>query len=275
MDEVVAAGGHGLNEDRLGHHGDVAWVIDGATSLEESAFLPAPSDVQWLVDSLGRRLAGLPPATGFADASELIEAVAAGTEREIADLGFPADRVHPTCSLGLLIDRGEDFELARVGDATCVAIGDGGAIEVSTEFFSHREAAAVADAAGGGLDRADVRTKMLARRDGYIRGAWPESVFSGHPARGIRDHGATASWRGIDHVLLCTDGFARAVVDYELYPDWRSLVAAAAKRGLAAVAAEIREFEHGIEERRISGTAAVSDGHFKTRDDVAAVLVAA
>jgi serine/threonine protein phosphatase PrpC len=276
VDEVVAAGGHRLNEDRLGHHGDVAWAIDGATSLEESAFLPAATDVQWLVDTLGRRLTALPSASAFPDAAALIEYVAARIAQEIADLGFPADRVHPTCSLGLLIDRGAEVELARVGDATCVAVGDGGVVQVSTDYFSHREAAAVADAGGDGLDHSDVRARMLVRRDGYIRGTGPESVFSGHPARGIREHGATTAWRGIEHVLLCTDGFARAVVDYALYPDWRSLVAAAAKRGLAAVAEEIREFEHDIEERLKSrGSDAVATGHFKTRDDVAAVLVVA
>ncbi|WP_334181325.1 hypothetical protein [Novosphingobium sp.] len=46
--EIAASDGQGeVNEDRVGHQGDAAWVIDGATGLG-TALLDAPSDAAWL-----------------------------------------------------------------------------------------------------------------------------------------------------------------------------------------------------------------------------------
>ena len=52
-----------------------------------------------------------------------------------------------------------------------------------------------------------------------------ESVFSGHPRRRLRPHRITGPQHPTDRVLLCTDGFARLVNDYQLYRDWVEVVA--------------------------------------------------
>lgn len=70
------------------------------------------------------------------------------------------------------------------------------------------------------------RRPHLDRRQEYITDVHAEGVFSGHPDAQllVHVHTTTLSWEGIEHILLCTDGFARAVGEYGLYPDWPTLV---------------------------------------------------
>jgi hypothetical protein len=56
-DMITTAGGPRPNEDRAGHRGSLAWVIDGATDLYDDAALPAERDVHWLVDFVTEHLA--------------------------------------------------------------------------------------------------------------------------------------------------------------------------------------------------------------------------
>src|SRR5262249_2386413 len=153
---------------------------------------------------------------------------------EIAEHGFPAERTHPTCSLGLLLDHGETLELTRIGDTTLVAVGTD-AVQLSTTFFNQREATAVAAAGPGGLSGSEARAALLRRRHDYITGVHPEGVFSGHPDAHLVTHSEFVAWRDASHVLLCTDGFARAVTDYGLFPDWPTLIQAALGDSLAAI----------------------------------------
>jgi len=123
----------------------------------------------------------------------------------------------------------------------------------------------VAAAGPAGLTGADARIALLGRRQKYITGVHAEGVFSGHPDAVLRIHSTTLGWDGIEHVLLCTDGFARAVGEYGLYPDWPSLVRHAVEDSLASVAKTIRDYEH-------DPCLEASHAHFKNSDDLAAVL---
>jgi hypothetical protein len=73
------------------------------------------------------------------------------------------------------------------------------------------------------------------------------------------------NWDEVDHVLLCTDGFARAITDYQLFPSWPALIEAALGESLTAIAKAIRDIE------RHSDTGA-RRRHFKRSDDLAAIL---
>jgi hypothetical protein len=268
IDQVTSPGGQRPNEDRLGYAGRLAWVIDGATDLESDAFLPAGSDVQWLVDRLGERLAET-GALGTSDGAEdLLCSLSAGIGDEIASLGFPSGRIHPTCSIGLLLAGDDRWELTRIGDPTCLAFG-AETVELSTGFFGRREAQAVGRAKSGGLDQEANRRGIVKRRQEYIEGRLEESVFSGHPSARLRIHSAVGDPRRTDYVLLCTDGFARAVVDYGLYPDWNTLERDALERGLAAVVETLRQYE---KDRARTGAPGGS-AHFKKTDDATALMV--
>ena len=55
--DVALSDGQGpVNEDAIGHHGNAAWVIDGATGIGPS-ILDAPSDAAWLAQTANRLLA--------------------------------------------------------------------------------------------------------------------------------------------------------------------------------------------------------------------------
>lgn len=270
LDTVCEPGGGKPNEDRLGFVSDAAWVIDGATDLQAEPFLPAFNDVHYLVDAVDKGLADAVRAS--ADVDSVLTELSASVGWEIQQLSFPADRVQPTCSLGLVVDHGDTVELVRIADTTLVAVGPGagsdtGVRELSTTFFDQREMDALSVAGSGGLDSRDVREAMLRRRREYMTGVHPEGVFSADPAAVLRIHRARLDWREVRHVLVCSDGFARAITDYGLYPGWAELVDAAVRDSLAAVAKAIRAVERGPD-------AGATRRHFKRSDDLAAVLCA-
>ncbi|MDG4797551.1 protein phosphatase 2C domain-containing protein [Micromonospora sp. WMMD1082] len=257
---VSTAGGARSNEDRVGYRGTLAWVIDGATDLYQEAVLPAASDVQWLVDTVAQQLADA-GADGYRDsATVLLEAVADDVASRQAALGFPASRVPPACSVALCVDQGPRFDISRIGDATAVVVGPEPVV-LATSYFDRREAAAVA---AGEPDPQRVTAAMHERRVHTMTSGDSESVFSGHPRRVLRPHRVGGAWSAADSVLLCTDGFARLVTDYGIYPEWANLVRDALEHGLPHLEKLIREAEHRPER---------GGGRFKRADDVAAVLL--
>lgn len=264
LDQVTRRGGRALNEDRLGHTTNLAWVIDGATDLEHDAFLPADTDVQWLVDRLSELLSSTTPSARQ-DLERLLHTMSARVADDLSRLGFPVDRIHPTCSIGLSLVTSDQVRLARVGDVTCVAVG-AGTQELSTPFFDRREARAIGLARAG--EPRQGRSGILERRQQYIEGRLEESVFSGHPRARLKVRSLAIDRRSVDHVLLCTDGFARAVVDYHLYPDWNALLSSTLTAGLDATVRRVREHESTYQRSE-----AITAAHFKRSDDATAMII--
>ncbi|MFV2025215.1 protein phosphatase 2C domain-containing protein [Micromonospora sp. LOL_028] len=261
-DSVTTAGGARSNEDRVGHAGSLAWVIDGATDLYDDAALPAERDVVWLVDLVGALLTESGTDGYQGSGADLLERIAVEVHRQQEAYGFPSDRMPPACSIGLCVDRGDGFELTRIGDATAVIDGDTTRV-LATSYFDGREAAAVR---ARETDPAMVVAAMQQRRRHTMTSGDVESVFSGHPQRRLVPHRITADWAGTGHILLCTDGFARLVTDYQLFAGWSEVVAEARERGVAYLGKLIRQTE---------SDPAVGGDRFKRADDVAAVLICA
>lgn len=186
-DTVSEPGGSKPNEDRVGTGPHGAWVLDGATDVYSEAFLPAHNDVHYLVDHLDGLLTGVTATSVDSTADALLPELAAAMSREIAAHGFPPERTHPTCSLGLLLDHGASLELARIGDATLITAGKQ-TVELSTDFYNHREAAAVSAAGSAGLKTPNARQALLERRREYITGVHEEGVFSGDRTAKLRVH---------------------------------------------------------------------------------------
>jgi len=261
LDQISTPGGV-LNEDRAGFAGTIAWVIDGATDIQDSPVLPGLTDVQWLVDCLAFRLARAGCEQYRGDGVALLREIADAVEESMRRHRFPPDRLPPACSLVLLVDRGADYELVRIGDATAIARG-ARTTRVSTDYFDRREAKAAGHHPGG-LDSADARTGIERRRLSYMVDGGMESVFSGHPARQLRPHRVVVDWSDTDVVLLCSDGLARLITDYGIYQGWEDLMVAAGQ-GLRDLEQQARGVERGMAEPSVK--------RFKKADDIAAVLI--
>lgn len=262
-DTLASAGGPRANEDRAGSAGTLAWVIDGATDLYDDTALPAESDVLWLVDTISQELrrAGLDQYHGNGPA--LLGHIAEQVSHQLTASAFPPDRVPPACSLAVVVDQGGTYEITRIGDATAIVTGNRLTI-LATDFFDKREAIGVA------AQRAGVTSELVTagkhqRRLYTMTSGDTESIFSGHPDRILLPRTIAQPWQGTEAVLLCSDGFARLVTDYDVYPDWAELVTDALSKGLAYQEKLLRSSETDPDR--------TWPGRFKNADDAAAILL--
>lgn len=261
---ITTAGGLRPNEDRAGHSGSLAWVIDGATDLHDDAALPAERDVHWLVDFLAEHLTEAGARGYRGQAAALLESVAELVCRQQEAHGFPADRLPPACSVAVAVDQGDTYEITRIGDSTAVVVTGDRVTVLATDFFDRREGAAVHDQRNGDT-AAQVRAAMIQRRLHTMTAGDIESVFSGHPHRRLRPHTIGGAWTDADQILLCTDGFARLVSDYTIFPDWSQVVTDGRSYGMAYLEKLIRDVERS--------PAGDSHARFKRFDDLAAILL--
>lgn len=266
VDEGAEAGSADRpSEDRSGLSGNLAWVIDGASDFRGERNLPALSNVHWLVDRVHEALTRAGSAGTCTASAPLLHHVQREIIDELQTYDLADMRQHPCCSLAVLLVNDDTIELSRIGDAVGFVAGDSDLLEVTTDFFDDREAAAVADARARALTREQVTAAMQQRRAEYIHGIAGESVFSGHPAGNLFIHTLTARRTPFDTVLLSTDGLARAVSEYHLFETWRELLQACRQKGVSAVIGEVRAYE----------TARTTEacGKFKRSDDIAALLL--
>ncbi|GIH71271.1 hypothetical protein Mth01_35240 [Sphaerimonospora thailandensis] len=229
--------------------------------------LPAASNVQWLVDLVQQRLHVIGSGADAKTAGDVFDALGRDVRTRLADLSPHDLHNHPCCSIGLAVIHDDYVQLGRIGDATIIAYRESEvAREISTDFFEAREAGAVERARSQQQTRQEIVDAMFARRTEYIKGVYEESVFSGHPDAVFKVHAETLPLESIDTLLLCTDGFARAVADYRIFPDWHSLGHHAREDGLDSITARIRQRESGP-------TQAAAAKKFKNADDLAAILL--
>lgn len=218
-------------EDRIGHHGTMAWVIDGATSRSPVRVAPDhPSDGAWLVarldEELRHRHDSRDPLTDV-----LAEAISGVRERARREwVGEP--EVAPSAALALTAMRSPGvIDYAVLADCTFATSVDGAAFVVSDDrpdadnagrleqlsglLEDHSFAAAMEILRPSLVER---RLRAMNRRspDGY----WVASIdpAAAHESlTGSVEIGPTTSW------WLLSDGMARCVDLFGFY-DWDSFV---------------------------------------------------
>ncbi|MGV8996039.1 MAG: hypothetical protein ACOH12_03730 [Parvibaculaceae bacterium] len=240
------------NEDAVGHIGNHAWVIDGATGVGDSELMPAPSDARWLAQTTSTQLTE--QATRFgADLSGLLRHVIttlhqsyeAGRSRE------PNGRYElPSAAMIMVHNDNGVLTCANFADCRLLLLTDDGEFSEYGEKHADRSekskarTAALLDKVGEGGDPFALPEVMAHlrkqrnyqnREDGYwILGLDPQAV----------DH--MRSWtipltKPVTG-LLVSDGFASLAYDYgKLTP--AELVAKARDEGLATVVQAIRKYE--------------------------------
>jgi serine/threonine protein phosphatase PrpC len=247
-------------------------VLDGATPVAEP-LLPGKSDAAWLSQFGARRLLSH-IKTGDAPRAALRHALA-DAEHSFNGLRkrAPKERYElPYASMVFAVPQESGFDVLWFGDCCALVQRPGEAVEAIGPAFDHRGAEAgdalrYSEKTGlppvGALNRPEAlplfqasRAKVNLPGGTFLFGVEPTA--SEHVARA--KIAATAGTL----VLLCTDGFLALASDYGLY-DPQSLMAAAAKKGLAALGAELRSLEADDAEGR-------QFPRFKMSDDATAVL---
>jgi hypothetical protein len=117
-----------VNEDIVGHQGNAAWVIDGATGVG-AALLEAPSDAAWLASTADRELRSLLAMKPDMPTRDLIRAIIErcrdALEREASrSAGGPHE--HPSAALAMVRLGGEVVEFTTLGDCRIAHAGEDG-----------------------------------------------------------------------------------------------------------------------------------------------------
>ena len=265
-----------VNEDGFGFTGgaedvSAAWVFDGVTGINARNHLDAGSDAQWLVGRAHERLQGL--AAQDVALPELLERLVSGLmadwEEASRGLDLPRDYDPPAACLILVKRYADGWKALRLGDSCLLARGADGGRQVfaasPNNLFDHwltREARKRRDE--GLLDIKALLAEFAPqlkegrakrnRPDGYSilecsrdALAMPEFIDLGTP----------------DDILLCTDGYYRAVDTYGLFDD-AGLMEAEAGKVLTAV----REVEAADPD-------CTRHPRFKPSDDATAVMLTA
>ena len=253
---AVTEGSGAINEDGFGCIGtqadiSAAWVFDGVTGINGRNYLPGGSDARWLVQKADAHLKHL--AAGRASLSgilaELVEALIGDWRKVSSGLDLPQDYDPPAACLILVKRYGATWQGLRLGDSCLLARQQNGGKQIlaasPNNAFDHwlsAEARKRRDA--GVLDikalLAEFRPQLTAGRakrnrpDGYsileasrASLAMPEFIDLGTPSE----------------MLLCTDGYYRAVDHYGLHDDASLIEASRQPGGVTQVLASLRSVE--------------------------------
>ncbi|WP_374331004.1 protein phosphatase 2C domain-containing protein [Aestuariivirga sp.] len=275
---AVSEGSGAVNEDHFGWLGppaavSAAWIFDGVTGINGANYLGAGTDAHWLVTRADAHLMDIAARDLPLDAllAELVAGLVADFAAATAGLDIPTDYDPPAACLILAKRYGTQWQALRLGDSCLLSRDAAGAPLIHStspnNAFDHwltREARKRRDA--GILDigallgefapqlkegrtrrnRPDGYSILEASRDAL---AMPEIIDLGTPAE----------------ILLCTDGFYRAVDHYGLHDDAGLMDASA--YGIDAVLAGLRAIEAGDPD-------CTRFPRFKPADDATAVMLA-
>ena len=276
---AITEGSGAVNEDGFGvveTAGQIsaAWVLDGVTGINDQNYLPGGSDAAWLVSRALAHLHQLAktnmPLVAILEA--LVNGLVADWGEVSSGISLPADYDPPAACLILAKNYPDGWKALRLGDSCLLARHDNGDrhLQAATpdNAFDHwlsMEAKQRRDA--GVLDGkallAEFRADLIASRKNRNQpGGYsileadpaalrlPEIIGLGHPRE----------------LLLCTDGFYRAVDHYGLHDDESLLSACTAELGVAQVLSTIRAIE-------ADDPACETYLRFKPADDATAVML--
>ena len=253
---AISEGSGPINEDGWGIVGtpdDVraAWVLDGVTGINLRNHVSGTTDAHWLVSRTGEHLRDL---AGCEDSlADICSALVERLSREYAVLAsrstLPEDYDPPAACL-LIVKRYRDrWSVLRLGDSCLIAGSD----DPAAQLFR-----IVPDA---GLDRELALEAKARRREGMsdtseLLKSFRARLLSGRARRntaggyGILEcnpacvgFAETCELPPAARILLCTDGFYRAVDHYGLCSDHDLLRRSASEAGLKQVMTEIRSIE--------------------------------
>jgi hypothetical protein len=276
---AVTQGSGAINEDGWGYLGsadDVSatWIFDGVTGINGQNFLDGETDAAWLVakaDGHLRTLAGLDlPLRELL--SKLVQALMLDFNWAVKDLDIPEDYDPPAACLILLKRYGTTWQALRLGDSCLLARGGDGAHMsfaaspnnafdhwLSTEAHKRRD-----------VGMLDIKELLAEFRPQLIDGRKLRNTPAGYgileASPSVVEFAEYFELEAPREILLCTDGYYRAVDYYALYSEEKLLDASLASGGVTTVLNRIRAVE-------AADPNCVKYLRFKPADDATAVAL--
>jgi hypothetical protein len=257
------------NDDACGFVRDCAWVIDGATDLDNAPLSGAKSDASWVAHFINSYFHG---RAADRDLRRLIEGASVAARENFlrAAGGPPVERWKwPIASLLVCAEHDDQIVGLHLGDCRVFALGDDGALLEGGPAASHavdetKLAASQIDTGKPLLDRSNTISMLRTMRASLNQpgAAW---TFSLDPQCAHHASMWTLKLHRPAHILLASDGFAALADRYGAY-DGAGLVRAALDKGLQELGRELRAIE-------IADSSAARHPRFKASDDATALLM--
>jgi serine/threonine protein phosphatase PrpC len=253
---ALSEGSGPANEDGCGvikKDGEVtaAWIFDGVTGINGKTFMPAATDAVWIVERANEHLGSM--ARWNKPLPEILAALVAALEADWAEaskgLTLPADYDPPGACLTLVKKYADGWKALRLGDSSIITEKDGVKVHPvprtslnDEEDMLKREARKRRDA--GVLDIKQLLREfhgpILASRRSRNTPVGIGILVAG-PETFVKPEYIDLNWP--KSILLCTDGFYRAVDYYEMQNDESLLRKCVEKGGAEDVLRGIRDVE--------------------------------
>lgn len=127
--DIAASDGQGdFNEDAVGHHGNAAWVIDGATGIG-GALLEEPSDAAWLARTANRLMTEVLAQSPEMATTEVLRAVMTRCADALGHEAVrPAQGPHelPSAAFAMVRIRDGVAEFTTLADCRVAAVDNSG-----------------------------------------------------------------------------------------------------------------------------------------------------
>lgn len=271
-------GSAGINADRTGQAGSLAWVIDGATDVLAAPLLPGGSDAAWYAAALDAELHRLGAAGGTPRLPALTAHLEAYTAARLAaEARRPPAAVHEHPSAAGIVLRLGNARLEWLALADCELViqqpggapevtgtepgappGDALAVAAMEEYRRTRAAASITEVRAGIWPMLRARRDLLNQPGGY-------GVFSTLPTPDAFLRTGTVPATAGTWALLATDGFTATAEVFSVCT-LAELLPMARERGLGRMLAELRAMERADAECR-------THRRTKAHDDATALLL--
>jgi hypothetical protein len=253
---ATTQGSGAVNEDGWGYIGneanvDAVWIFDGVTGINGTNILPSGSDARWLVERAGKhlqRLAGTDKSLQTILGS-LVDVLIDDWRAASAGIRIPHDYDPPAACLILVKRYGNGWKGLRLGDSCLLARSSAGDHRVMAaspnNAFDHwlaKEAQARRDQGIFDTDAllAEFRPQLEVSRSKRNTPKGYSILEADRAALAIPEFFDLDS---PEAVLLCTDGFYRAVDHYDLYSNDSLMRACEREDGVLQVLDRIRAVE--------------------------------
>lgn len=276
LDAISVAGDRAKqNDDVCGAHGNLAWVIDGATDLHDAPLSGAASDAAWVARELDRALHGADVAHVEGLRRVLRDASADASRAFTARAPDAAAWLRPIASALMLLETADGLCGLDLGDCRLFALGADevagayggpvGAADREEEFVKQITQGAPARSDGALWRTPDALATLRNVRTQQVLNPAQAAVFSLDPACADAARAWTLHVARPGYALLATDGFSALVDRYDIH-DAAGLITAARKDGLAQLATQLRAIES-------ADASSIRHPRFKRSDDATALLL--